>query len=470
MPGSLRGCGFFGQTIGAHRMSGLRFGIVGGGMLGMTLALRLSQAGHDVEILEAADHVGGLAAPWQLGDIVWDRHYHVTLASDLALRALLKELDLEQDIRWSTTRTGFYVRGELYSLSDTLEFLRFPPLTLLQKARLATTIVYASRITDWRPLERITALDWLTRISGRATVDAIWYPLLRAKLGTNAERASAAFIWAVIARMYAARRSGMKREQFGYVDGGYARVLKRFEEFIQARGIEIATACRAQRVESDETGVVVLDQNGASRHFDRVVVTVAAPLAARICPQLTLKECALLRGVQYQGIICASLLTEKPISAFYVTNITDRWVPFTGVIEMTCVVDRKVFGGKSLIYLPKYVPAEDPAFDISDDQLEEDFLQALERMHPTFSRRSVCAFRVSRVRYVLPITTLNYSDSLPPIRTTIPDLYLVNSAHIVNGTLNVNETVQLANRTAELLISDASSVCAKVAHEGRAIA
>lgn len=451
-------------------MNGSRFGIVGGGMLGMTLALRLSQAGHHVTILEAADHVGGLAAPWQLGNIVWDRHYHVTLASDLALRSLLEELDLEREIRWSTTRTGFYVDGKLYSLSDTLEFLRFPPLSLLQKVRLAATIVYASRITDWRPLERITALDWLTQLSGKKTVEAIWYPLLRAKLGANAERASAAFIWAVIARMYAARRSGMKREQFGHVDGGYARVLHRFEEHLRARDIDIVTSFRAQRVESDGIGVIVTDQNGNHRHFDRAAVTVAAPLAAQLCPQLTLKECALLRGVQYQGIICASLLTDQPVTPFYVTNITDRWVPFTGVIEMTRVVDPKVFGGKSLVYLPKYVPADDPAFNLGDEQVQEDFLGALEQMHPAFSRRSVRAFRISRVRYVLPIATLNYSDSLPPIRTTVPDLYLVNSAHIVNGTLNVNETVQLANRTAQVLLSDASALPLRVSDEGRAIA
>jgi len=451
-------------------MSGLRFGIVGGGMLGMTLALRLSQAGHHATVLEAADHVGGLAAPWQLGDIVWDRHYHVTLASDLALRALLKELDLEQDIQWSTTRTGFYVNGKLYSLSDTLEFLRFPPLTFLQKTRLAATIIYASRITDWRPLERVTALDWLTKLSGQKTVEAIWYPLLRAKLGANAERASAAFIWAVIARMYAARRSGMKREQFGYVNGGYARVLGCLEEHLRAREIDIVTSFRAQRVESDGIGVIVTDENGNRRHFDRAAVTVAAPLAARLCPQLTLRECALLRGVQYQGIICASLLTEEPISPFYVTNITDRWVPFTGIIEMTCLVDPATFGGKSLVYLPKYIPADDPAFNLSDERLQEDFLNALERMYPSFSRRKVQALRISRVRYVLPITTLNYSDSLPPIRTTVPDLYLVNSAHIVNGTLNVNETVQLANRTAELLLSDASAQSLKVSDESRAIA
>ena len=42
------------------------WGIVGGGMLGMTLALRLAQRGCRVTLLEAADHLGGLADAWQL--------------------------------------------------------------------------------------------------------------------------------------------------------------------------------------------------------------------------------------------------------------------------------------------------------------------------------------------------------------------------------------------------------------------
>jgi hypothetical protein len=43
----------------------------------------------------------------------------------------------------------------------------------------------------------------------------IWLPLLKSKLGDNYRITSASFIWATIARMYAARRSGLKREMFG---------------------------------------------------------------------------------------------------------------------------------------------------------------------------------------------------------------------------------------------------------------
>ena len=69
-------------------------------------------------------------------------------------------------------------------------------------------------------------------------------------------------------------------------------------------------------------------------------------------------------------------------------------------------------------------------------------------MYPQFRREDVLCFQISRVKYLLPIPTLNYSENLPAISTSIPGLHIVNSTHIVNGTLNVNETVQLAESVA----------------------
>ena len=131
-------------------------GIVGGGLLGMTLAKRLTSQGHRVTVLEAASQSGGLAAPARLGEYTWDRFYHVVLLSDAYLRALIEELGLTGQLHWKPTRTGFYIDGRLRSLSSTLEFLTFPALGLLDKARLGATILYASRLRDWRPLESIS--------------------------------------------------------------------------------------------------------------------------------------------------------------------------------------------------------------------------------------------------------------------------------------------------------------------------
>lgn len=430
-----------------------RWGIVGGGFLGMTLAHRLAQHGHTVTLFEGASHLGGLASAWNLGDVVWDRHYHVTLLSDTYLRSLLAELQLEKDMEWVETRTGFYTDGTLHSMSNTLEFLRFPPLGLFDKLRLGLTIFYASRLKDWQRLENIPVTDWLRRWSGSHAFEKIWLPLLRAKLGENYRKASAAFIWAIIARMYAARRTGLKKEMFGYVPGGYARILDRFADVLAADGVRVELGHAATRFRRAGAGVAIEFDNGRQDTFDQVVLTTAAPIAARICPELSEDERARLKGIQYQGVICASLLLKRPLADFYVTNITDAWVPFTAVIEMSALVDRTHFGGHSLVYLPKYVTPDDPAFSLSDQELEHTFLDALERMYPHFRRRDLLCFRISRVRYVLAISTLNYSTRMPPMTTSIPGLHIVNNAHILNGTLNVNETIQLAENAARRFLA-----------------
>lgn len=434
------------------------FAILGAGAFGMTLAHRLAEAGHRVTLLEAAGTLGGLASAWNLNGITWDRHYHVTLLSDSHLREMLRTLKLDDQMRWVTTRTGFFMGGKLYSMSNSVEFLKFPPLSLLGKFRLGTTIAYAARVKNWKRLESIPVADWLTRLSGRKVFEKMWRPLLRAKLGENYQHASAAFIWAIIARMYAARRSGLKQEMFGYLPGGYARFFDRFAELLEGEGVEICLNAPARRLDSLPGGGVQIElADGTRRTFDQVVVTLPSPIAAAICPGLSESERALHNNIRYQGIICASVLLKNPLAGYYVTNLIDSWVPFTAVIEMSALVDRQQFGGNCLVYLPKYVDPADPMFEQGDEQIRETFVSALEKMYPAFNRSDVIAFQLSRVRRVLAISTLNYSDRLPPMKTGAPGVHIINSAHISNGTLNVNETIQLANTAAARLIAESAS-------------
>src|SRR5437667_6621869 len=110
--------------------------IVGSGFLGMTLALRLAQSGTNVTLFESAGEIGGLASAWEIGDVTWDKHYHVTLASDSFTRKLVEELGLGDEYRWVETKTGFYTDGELVSMLNTMEFLKFTPIGLVSKLRL----------------------------------------------------------------------------------------------------------------------------------------------------------------------------------------------------------------------------------------------------------------------------------------------------------------------------------------------
>ncbi len=442
------------SPIGAVRSGPVsRVGVVGGGLLGMTIALRYAQCGRAVTIIEAGSTLGGLAMPWKLGDITWDRHYHVTLQSDSQLLSLLEELGLRDELQFTTTSTGFYTGGRYYDFSGVLDFIRFRPLSHAAKARLGIAILYASAIRDGRRLESITARKWLTDLCGESTYKNIWEPLLRAKIGDYAPQVSAAFIWAIISRLYGARRSGEKRELFGYIDGSYARILAVFEAKLRDLGVEIIVGSPVQSVARSAAGIRV-DLADRSLEFEEAIVTTPAPVAANICKGLDADELQRLRQVRYQGIVCASLLLRKPISEYYVTNITDTWVPFTSIINMSSVVDPKNFGGNALVYLPKYVSPDDEIFRMSDEEIEERFIRAIVKMHPDFDRSSILASRISRVKHVFPITTLNYSENIPSMTTTVPGLSIVNAAQIVNGTLNANQTVDLANRAFRTLCQE----------------
>lgn len=447
--------------------------IVGAGILGLTLALRYARQGYHVTLFESGSSVGGLAGTWELGGFRWDKHYHVTLYSDTFTRNLISEIGLSDRLKWTQTRTGFYWDNQLESMSNIAEFFSFSPIGFTAKFRLAMTIFLISRIRNWRKLERVGIEQWLRRISGNEVFDKIWKPLLISKLGESYRISSAAFIWATVKRMYAARSAGFKKELFGYVDGGYATVLERLSEVLINVGVELRLNSKVNEVRRGRgnqvavtfsqaakshtvavsaapasareslNGVSQTAKNSHTESFDAVILTCPSPIAAKMVPELSSEEKQRLSSIKYQGIVCASVLTKSPLSPFYIINLLEPF-PFTGIIEMTALVDPATFQGNGLVYLPKYAGAEDDVFQLDDETIRNDFLGGLERVFPAFSRDDVLAFNISRVKYVFPIPSIGYSSLVVPPETSLGNVFLVNSSQIVNGTLNVNETLRLA--------------------------
>jgi len=418
-----------------------KWAVVGGGLLGMTVAHTLAKQGRHLTLLESASHLGGLADAWSIGDVTWDRHYHVTLLSDSATRGILAELGLDDSMQWRKTQTGFYSKGKLYPFSDAVDFARFPVLNPIEKVRLGLTILRASRLKDWRSIESLTVEQWLTKLSGQGVFSKIWRPLLRAKLGEDYKTTSATFIWATIQRLYAARRSGLKEEMFGYLPGGYGVMLKKFECAMKKAGVQCLCGVKVDAIQASDA-----DWQINSMKFDRVIVTVPAPLVPSICPGLPENEKQDLAAVRYLGIICGSVLLESPLTPYYVTNILDDSIPFTGLIEMSALVDPDQIGNHGLLYIPRYLPPDHPDFSRPDEELEREMIMALKRMHPSLRTNKILAVRISKARHVFPRPLPG--QHVPRIDSALPGLSILNSAHIVNGTLNVNETISLAQREA----------------------
>lgn len=427
--------------------------IIGGGMLGMTLALRLAQQGQKVTIFESGEKAGGLTSAWRMGNIVWDRFYHVILMSDINTRKILKEIGLENEIHWVETKTGFYSKGKLYSMSNLIEFFKFPPINLIDKFRLGITIFVASKISDWKSMENILVEDWLTKWSGKRVFQKIWLPLLKAKLGENYTNTSASFIWSTIQRMYAARRSGLKKEMFGYVKGGYENINSRFVKFLVDAGVEFKYNSTVESVVKKSSGDIDISlTNSTVFNFSKVVSTLPSTISVKIAPEMNDSEKLRHQSIKYLGVICTTILLKRRLSPYYVTNITDSNTPFTGVIEMTALINPEEIEGNHLIYLPKYVNADDLLLNAPDEQLSQTFLNEFLKMYPALNKEDINFCGVSKARNVFSLPTLNYSENLPGIKTSIDNYFIVNSAQIINGTLNVNETIQVAeSKLAEIL-------------------
>src|SRR5258706_6100255 len=86
-----------------------KVGIIGGGIMGISLGYFLSKQGVSVTIYEASPVLGGLAGPLVLEDgTAVDRFYHAILSSDRHLVALCKELGIDDQLRFKETKTGFH--------------------------------------------------------------------------------------------------------------------------------------------------------------------------------------------------------------------------------------------------------------------------------------------------------------------------------------------------------------------------
>jgi protoporphyrinogen oxidase len=163
--------------------------------------------------------------------------------------------------------------------------------------------------------------------------------------------------------------------------------------------VVIKTSCAVKRIENnDDSKPVLYFENGSHEQFDEVIVTLPSGIAVNLCSGLQEIEIQKLKNVEYLGVICVAVLLDKSISPFYVTNITDSSVPFTGVIEMSALVDKKYFNNYSLVYLPKYVNPEDHLFNQSDKEIKDYFLTNLKKMYPQLADNNIKFAGVARLQ------------------------------------------------------------------------
>jgi len=105
---------------------------VGGGITGIAAAIQLAKSGRfEITLFEKEKQFGGLSTYYRWNNLTFDRFYHVILSTDRVMIQFLRELDLENELFWTETKTGFYGENRLVSLSSTSDFIKFPFMTVL---------------------------------------------------------------------------------------------------------------------------------------------------------------------------------------------------------------------------------------------------------------------------------------------------------------------------------------------------
>ncbi|MBI3749338.1 MAG: FAD-dependent oxidoreductase [Chloroflexi bacterium] len=174
----------------------MRYGVIGAGALGLTVALRLAGKGHEVTVLERDPVPGGLAGSFEVAPGIWlEKFYHHLFRTDRTAVALIDELGLGGSLRWHKPTTTVYLDGRTHPLDAPPAFLRFAPLSLPSRLRLATGLGYLRVLPSARSLKRHTAGRSMRRVMGGFAYETASEPLLRGKFCEAADEVSMAWLW-----------------------------------------------------------------------------------------------------------------------------------------------------------------------------------------------------------------------------------------------------------------------------------
>jgi protoporphyrinogen oxidase len=432
-----------------------RIAIIGGGIMGVTLAYRLSERqGLNITIYERGDNLGGLAGYMPYDGVRLDRFYHTILSSDMSMQTLIEESGVRDKLHFTETKQGFYDNGKLYPFNTPVDLMTFPPLNIFQRMRLALQIVYAQFESDWRNMDRVPVEDWLVKVSGRGVYEKVWKPLLRAKFDTAFHDVPATYIWSRLKRMMGTRQGATSKEMMCYLENSYYTLIEALADICTERGVETRLNTAIEEIVIEDGQAVGVRTPDGFQPYDMIISTLASPILSQLIPAAPADFRDLLAGQEYLGVLCPLLILNRPLMPYYVLNITDETIPFTGVVDTTNLIDPQHVNNHRLVYLPKYLAPGNEMAQWSDEKVKSEWLHHLKRMFPDFDEAWITDFIVQRARYVEPIRPLNTLNQIPEIKTPVTNLYMGNTAMYYPDLGNGDAATRFARKITDFVLSE----------------
>jgi len=386
-------------------------GVVGGGVAGLAAAYRLQRHGHEVQVFEASDDVGGLAAVYETAGDPIEKFYHHLSASEGTIVELIDDLGLGEDLEWRYKTDSYYVDGVVHPMEKAWEILAYPHLSIYDKFRLAMLVKEIDvrggipsfdTYDDITDFEDVPIKEFLLDHTTRHVYESFWEPLLDAKFGSRKEDVSAA--WLLGRVKFRGERDVIRGEQLGYLRGGFGVLL---DELYGAVGEEtVTTGARVTSLDTAGGAVesMTVERDGTTETRDVDAVVVAA--MPNVLEDLTGYPCE----IDFQGTVCSVWSMEQSLSDTYWLNIKDE-APFGVFIEHTNFVPTERYGGEHLYYTASYIQSpEEDLWGMSDEEVEDHWADGIGDMFPHFDRDAVNWVRTARNPRTAPIYERGYLD------------------------------------------------------------
>ncbi|HVF69396.1 MAG TPA: NAD(P)/FAD-dependent oxidoreductase [Xanthomonadales bacterium] len=412
----------------------MKIAIIGAGFTGLTAALRLTNAGHDVTIFEKEDKVGGLAVGFKRDNWEWslEKHYHHWFANDSHAINLIKEMGLGQDLFFKKPRTDVFINEKIYPLNSAFDILRLSPLSFISRIKLGAVSLMLKAIPPQMAVnfEKTTARDWIRRYYGQEVWQKIWKPLLNGKFGPYAEKVNMAWFWA---RIY------KRTFSLGYLGGGYQRLSEKIAEKVRANGAEIKLGTS-------------FDPKLVSG-FDKVIVTTPLAVFVKMFPDLPEEYKNKINQIPHLHAFNMLVVTKKKfLKKSYWLNVSDSEFPFVGVVQHTNFVDKSHYGGQNLMWLVNYLPLDHPFLKMEKEEIFKKFKPFLERINPDYDlKENVIDYEMFLGPYAQPVFPVNYSKIKPDFITPIKNVYLANMDMVYPWDRGTNYAIEMGEKVAKLI-------------------
>ncbi|MBK1690652.1 hydroxysqualene dehydroxylase HpnE [Ectothiorhodospira mobilis] len=269
--------------------------VIGAGWAGLAAAVRLTQAGEAVTLLEAAPHPGGRARGVDLAGTRLDNGQHLLLGAYGETLDLVRELGVQESAAFlrlpmdlGIRRAGsadiglssLYLPTPLHLLGGLLTARGLPALARLR------ALPGLARLMRWQGQEDCSVLALLHRYrQPGCLIDGLWAPLCVATLNTAPERASARLFTAVMRGAFSGHRSHadllMPRGSLS------AALPDPAVRWLRAHGARVHTRTRVQALQPHPGGGFTLAlRGGDTLAAKRVVLATAHPEAAHLLAPL----------------------------------------------------------------------------------------------------------------------------------------------------------------------------------------